>query len=171
MRIDPRRNSVKLASALGCALLAAAFGCGGGGGGGGGGGPDEPAECANVAGTWRVTETAYLDCDENLDPFVPESVSGSGTVEIEQDGCKVSYRVPQLDVERRGVVGLDFIEMSGPLARVEGVRVIDNVLDVQGAIDSEQPSSFDVTGSGRLTLAYEGERGSCTATSSATFRR
>lgn len=166
-----RYRVLEIKRILGCALLAAAIGCGGGGGDGDSDGPPEPAECLDVAGEWFVSESARLDCDDNLDPFVPGTVSGSGDVTIDQQGCRVSYRVPQLDVQRRGIVGPDFIELSGPLALVEGVRVIDNFLDVSGPIDPTDPSAFTVSGAGRLTLEFEGERGSCSVTSTATFRR
>lgn len=151
--------------------IAALIGCGGGGSDGGSGELEEPTECVDVSGTWFVSESVRLDCDDFLRPFAPGSASGSGSVAIQQDGCRVSYTVPDIGAQRRGVVGLDFLEMAGPIALIEGVEVLENRLSIEAELDAANPSSFTAFGSGRISVRFDGQTGSCSATSTATFRR
>ncbi len=162
---------VALRSFAAALCLVVPIGCGGGGSDDGAGELEEPAECVDVSGTWFVSESVRFDCDEFLDPFVPGSASGTGTIQLRQDGCRVAYSVPDLGVDRNGVVGVDFIEMSGPMALVQGVEVVDNRLTIEGELDESDLSSFSAFGSGRLSVRFDGQTGSCSATSTATFRR
>jgi hypothetical protein len=157
------------------ALALALFSTGCGGGGGNDGGGPLPTECIDVSGRWLVTETAQLDCSGFLEDFVPSTVSGSGTIEIEQDGCAIRYTMPQVGVERSGYVDGDFIHLSGPIAvipsGVPGLRVRANELTIEGVADPATPSQLQLSGTGTLSVTVEGEGSSCAASSTATFRR
>lgn len=151
--------------------VATLLGCGGGGDGGEG---PIPTECIDVAGRWTVEEFASLDCDGFLDAFVPGSVSGSGSIDVRQNGCALAYTVPGSDIERRGTIDGTFARLSGPIAAIpgiEGISIIENSLTIEGDLGEEDPSSFRLTGAGGLTAEFEGEESSCRVTSSAEFER
>jgi hypothetical protein len=155
--------------------IAALIGCGGGGGGGGDGndGP-VPTDCIDVAGVWTVDEFASLDCDGFLDSFLPGSISGSGSIDLRQNGCALAYTVPGSGIERRGTIDGSYVRLSGPIAVVpgiEGVRVAANSLTIEGDAGAEGSTSLRLTGAGTLTVQFEGEESSCQVSSAAEFDR
>jgi hypothetical protein len=154
-------------------MMATVVGCGRSGGDGGGLGPI-PTECIDISGSWTVTESASLTCGGFLDTFVPSSLSGSGAVDLRQDGCELAYSVPGSGLERRGTIDGSFVWLSGSIAAVpgiEGVRIIENVLTIEGEVDGDDPNSFVLNGYGGLSVEFEGETSSCTVSSTAEFSR
>jgi uncharacterized protein (TIGR03437 family) len=140
-----------------------------------------PKQCANIAGTWSVTETGKLTCTltkGGVSETGTESLRGSGSVLISQVGCEVSYTPPnltasvgQLNALRAGTIDGSNVKFSGLLAVSASAAYETNTLSATGSLSNgviNMTSSGTVTGSGYI----DGEvvRFSCTQASTGTMR-
>jgi len=128
-----------------------------------------PAGCANIAGTWALSEDADISCTMDGDTE-PLDASGSAVVTFVQQGCQVSYRVPGLDVERRGIVVGNRLRLSGPflVATESGVSIRDNVVTVEGTVQGRQ---MQLTGSAHGSGSSHGHPFTCDGSSTANAYR
>jgi hypothetical protein len=139
---------------------------------GGGGESDSAAtNCAKVSGSWTVTDSATIACSGSFGSGT-ETQTGTGTVQINQLGCSVSFFTPApANLSRRGTVTENTIQMSGPLAAGgAGVTFTQNEITFAGSIASDG-RTINLTGSGVISGTALGAPGSCTATSTETLTR
>jgi uncharacterized protein (TIGR03437 family) len=125
--------------------------------------------CADISGAWQVSETAKItitDTAAGVTESGSEDGKGSGTVNIIQDGCSVSYTPPgissltsgQLSAEqaaafrRTGTVSGNTVVFKGILALVDVVAA-----NVAGVVISENHAEFSGTLlNGTITLSGTG---------------
>jgi hypothetical protein len=100
-----------------------------------------------------------------------ETVSGTGTVAINQNGCNVSYVPPNINAPRVGKIEGNAISFSGSFVvpLVGGVNFSQNIVTLKGPIIDEQ--DFTLNGSGIATGTVEGVGFKCTEDSTAKFKR
>ncbi len=130
--------------------------------------------CVNIAGNWNFTDSGTLtcSCDDGYSESTP--IGGSGTIDIAQNGCSVSWSVSGNGTSylRSGTVSGNSIQVSGlfiiPL--VSGITINQNTYTATGTINPAVTNIF-MTGSGLATGSYEGTPCSCSGTDSATFTR
>ncbi len=127
-------------------------------------------EYIEIAGTWRVSESGTVTCvfDGKSET---ETISGTGTVVIEQNGRNVSYVPPSINAPRGGEIEGNTISFSGlfvvPL--VGGVNFSQNIVTIKGPIIDEE--EFTLYGSGIATGTFEGVGFTCTGNTTAKFKR
>jgi hypothetical protein len=130
---------------------------------------DEVGPCVDIAGVWNYSESGTVTCSadgesETIYPY------GSGTVTVIQDGCTVTYYVPNTTYSRSGTVVGNSIQVTGvfvvPLA--DGVSVTENAYTGSGTISSDE-RRINLSGSGYASGFYEGIYGECTGTSQVTL--
>jgi hypothetical protein len=101
-----------------------------------------------------------------------DSLSGSDSVTIEQDGCNVSYDryVPGYGTfTRTGTIDGNNIYFSGLfLLPISGCTATQNVVDIYGTVDGDQ---IDGTGTGIARGTCDGTSFSCTGESTMTGTR
>jgi hypothetical protein len=125
------------------------------------------SECPNIAGSWHFTNSGVVTCNGET-----EYPSGSGTINITQSGCNVSWTDPVYNQYRSGPVSGNTINVSGNFAvpLVEGVHFTQNTYSASGTI-SEDTKTINLNGKGSATGSYEGMNFSCKGTDTATFTR
>lgn len=127
------------------------------------------AACAQVAGTWAVTDTATVRCSGSFGSG-SDTITETGTISITQSGCNISFRSPA-NTLRTGTVSGNTIQFSGPLALSSpGVTFTENQISFSGTVASDG-RRIDLTGSGRAAGSIQGQPGSCTATSTERMTR
>lgn len=125
-----------------------------------------PPACANIAGKWNFSESATVNCCADGD-CETEDISGSGTITINQNGCNVSWKVPNWDANRAGSIKGNDIEVSGlfvvPLSEDVEVNFTRNTYTAKGTISG---NGINMNGSGIAegTICYEGDCYSFTCT-------
>lgn len=131
------------------------------------------AECPNIAGNWNFTDSGTVTCSGGGDTeTIP--ISGSGTANITQNGCNVSWPIPLngVNYSRSGTVSGNAIQVSGvfvvPL--VGEVNITQNTYSASGTI-SEDTRTMTLNGLGLASGSYEGIAFSCSGTDKATFTR
>jgi|Deesub1362B_J571_1020462.scaffolds.fasta_scaffold00011_185 hypothetical protein len=148
-------------------ILGILVSCGGGGGGSGSNIGGE--ECVNIAGEWDYYETLTYTCTY-AGETESETVSGSGTLTIYQDGCNVRWTVPGFDVDRTGTIEGDNIQVSGEfmVPLVGGINLTENIFTASGTISGDE---INMRGTGSAKGTYEGMSFSCTGTSTLALTR
>jgi hypothetical protein len=127
------------------------------------------AVCAQVAGTWTVTDTATVSCSGSFGSG-SDTVTETGTITIAQSGCDISFRSPA-NTQRTGTVTGNAIQFSGPMALSSpGVSFNENRISFSGTVSSDA-RRIDLTGTGRAAGSIQGSPGSCTATSTERLTR
>ena len=126
-------------------------------------------ECEDISGTWYVSETVKFTCTA-MGETESDTLTGSGSAYITQNGCSVSYSVPQFDVERTGSVKGNSVRFEGPFVvpLANDVNLSQNSATITGTISGNR---IDATGSGIAKGSYMGYSFSCQGTSQATFTR
>jgi hypothetical protein len=130
-------------------------------------------ECVNIAGNWNFTDSGTVTCTCGGETDT-ENISGSGTVNISQNGCNVSWSVPLngVNYSRSGTVSGNIIQVSGifvvPL--VGGVNITQNTYSASGTI-SEDTKTINLNGSGSASGSYEGIAFSCSGTDTVALTR
>jgi hypothetical protein len=126
-----------------------------------------PAGCADIAGLWTLTETVDGQCTAagETDPI---DQSGTGTVTFEQNGCAVSYTVPETSIVRSGTIVGNRMRLTGPFLEAvagSGASFSQNTVTIEGTVSGNQLSlSGDGVGGGTIN----GVPFSCTGSSTAT---
>ncbi|MDD5321200.1 MAG: hypothetical protein PHD43_11425 [Methylococcales bacterium] len=126
------------------------------------------AECINIAGRWSVSESGTGTCVyAGIIDSVP--LSGSGTVDILQNGCNISYVTPSFNVVRSGQITGNQINFSGaffvPLDA--GITIFQNSFTLTGTVNEEK--QFTLKGTGVAAGTAYGIPFSCTENSTAEF--
>lgn len=126
------------------------------------------AECTNIAGKWYVSESITYTCVLAGEDSFPDSDSGSGTVDMLQNGCNVSYVPPTINAPRSGQITGNQINLSGafvvPLD--PGVTLSQNNATLTGTVNEEQ---FTINGTGHAVGTAYGIPFSCSGNSIAKF--
>jgi hypothetical protein len=129
-----------------------------------------PTSCANVAGTRDAVEDVQVTC--TLAGQSPESdtVHGSGRTTITQNGCALSYVVPNSSITRTGVIDGQHVRFSGPfaLALSGDVQFSRNSVSIEGDLQGDR---IALQGSGTAEGTAQGSRFVCTGSTIATFSR
>jgi len=132
-----------------------------------------PPECANIAGTWSVSETATVRCCIGSE-CESETISGSDTVTMRQQGCRAGYEVclPGYGCyERSGTVTGNTVSLSGPFLIMDPAydcNIAQNILNLNGTLNGNRIS---FRGSGRTSGSCEGMTFSCTGETTAEFTK
>ena len=126
-------------------------------------------ECTDVSGDWDYYSSGKVRCSGGGETET-EKTSDSGTITIDQSGCKVSWEVSEYDVKRKGSVSGNKIKVSGKfaIALASGVKFTQNTYTARGTIDGDE---IVMNGSGRVAGTYQGISFSCTGKDKATFTR
>jgi hypothetical protein len=139
------------------------------GGGGEGSFTDSTGACAQVAGTWKVADSAHISCTGSFGSGSTDQ-SATGTISITQNGCEISFLSPS-NTLRTGTVTATTMQVSGPLALAsDGVTFTQNGIDFSGPV-SVDGSTVNLSGTGVASGTALGVPGSCTATSTETLTR
>jgi len=114
--------------------------------------PGMPPACADVSGTWHYTNTGSVTCTIAGESDT-ESISGSGSITIAQNGCSISWTVPSIQVSRTGSVTGSALEVSGQFAvpLVPGVTITSNSYTAGGTING---SRIELHGEGAASGTY-----------------
>jgi hypothetical protein len=126
-------------------------------------------ECADIAGNWNFSESGTVTCTIGGETET-ETVSGTGTYTIEQNGCNISWEVPGFDAPRTGTIEGKNIQVSGKFVVAEGASFTQNTLTAQGTL-SEDNNTINLNSSGIATGTIEGMSFSCTGTSTVVLTR
>lgn len=88
-------------------------------------------ECVNIDGKWRASESVTVTCEGDT-----ETISGSETVFIMQNGCDVSYPPPSIDAPRSGKIDGNNISLSGSFVvpLVGGVNFSKNIVTLEALL-------------------------------------
>jgi len=125
--------------------------------------------CPDISGSWFADECATITCSGAFGNGTDEQC-GSGYIYITQHGCNINFSSPA-NTSRKGTVKGNKIQFSGKLALSSpGVDFSENLITFSGTI-SPDLNSISVTGSGKVSGAYQGSSGSCSATSEETFTK
>ena len=128
-----------------------------------------PGGCANIAGTWTLTESVTGSCTAAGDSQ-PIDESGTGSITFVQNGCDVSYTVPGVNATRRGTIVGNRIRLVGPflVAADSSVSFSDNQAVVEGTVSD---GTLDLSGTGHATGQANGVLISCEGMSTASGSR
>jgi hypothetical protein len=129
-----------------------------------------PTVCANVAGTWNVTEDVTVTCTLAGQPAETDTVRGTGSTTITQNGCAISYVVPHVDITRTGTIDGQHVRCTGPFALgLSGeVQFSQNSMTMEGDL---QGDTLVLQGTGTASGTAQGSTFVCTGDSKATFTR
>ena len=129
-----------------------------------------PTVCANVAGTWNATEDVTVTCTLTGQPAETDTMRGSGRTTITQNGCAISYAVPNVDIIRTGTIDGQHVRFTGPFALgLSGdVRFSQNSVTIEGDL---QGNTISMQGTGTARSTAQGSTFVCTGNSKATFTR
>jgi hypothetical protein len=127
-------------------------------------------ECINIAGRWNYSENGTFTCQSEGEAFT-DPISDTGTIDILQDGCSISYTGPGPDaIKRAGQIRGNMATLSGVLTPpVSGITLSENSFTASGAVNT--PNQFTLSGTGRLEGADSGIPFSCTLNSIGKFTR
>jgi len=131
---------------------------------------NDETDCADIRGAWDFSEQVAVTCTVAGDQETA-TMSGSGTIDIEQDGCSFRFSAPEGPV-RNGEIDGTRIRMENPFILDVGVGIdfSENRAIAEGAL-SPDGNTISLTGTGTASGFIEGERFSCTGTSTAEFTR
>jgi hypothetical protein len=129
-----------------------------------------PTVCANVAGTWNVTEDITVTCTLAGQPAETDTIRGTGNTMITQNGCAISYVVPNVDIIRTGTIDGQHVRFTGPFALgLSGdVQFSQNSMTMEGDL---QGDTLVLQGAGTARGITQGSTFVCTGDSKATFSR
>jgi|GEM_PF-1964668 len=133
-------------------------------------GPDG-AQCVNIAGRWNYSENGTLTCEAQGEA-VTDPISDTGTVDIVQEGCNISYAGPGPGAVRRtGQIRNNMITLSGILVSSPGggVTLSENSFTATGAVNALD--QFTLSGTGVIRGTDSGIPFSCTLNSIGNFTR
>ena len=127
--------------------------------------------CMNIAGSWYASETVTLTCcvygDCETDTF-----SGTDTINIQQNGCNISYDVYLSGYgtfPRTGTINANKIQLSGLFAVLQpSCTATQNTIDMTGTVNGDQ---INLQGSGIIKGTCDGHSFSCTGGSTAILTR
>lgn len=127
-------------------------------------------ECINIAGRWNYSENGTVTCSSPRNA-VTELVSGTGTIDILQTGCNISYALPGPDqIKRTGQIKGNMITLSGVLIpAVSDITLSDNSFIATGAVNALD--QFTLIGTGQIKSTNSGIPFSCTFNSISDFTR
>lgn len=110
-------------------------------------------ECANIAGDWDTSETATVTC--TIDGVTEtETVSGTDTITIEQNGCNIHWEV--FGYDRTGAVEGTNLHVSGVFMFGEGdVSFTQNIWSAEGTIIGGDEIHLNASGSAAGTYCDE----------------
>lgn len=124
-----------------------------------------PGGCANIAGDWTLTEELNGECVIAGDD-IPLDQSGTATARFNQNGCDVSYRVPQLDLQRTGTIVGNRMRLSGPFLTVVDASVDVDFAENRAALEGTVTGNhMSLMGEGNARGNIEGEDLSCSGMS------
>jgi hypothetical protein len=128
-----------------------------------------PEVCANIAGMWDVIEEVTVTCTAEGESETA-SQRGAGRTTITQNGCAISYVVPNVEVTRTGVIDGDHVRFSGPfvIALFDDVNLSQNTVTIEGELVG---NTIALEGSGIAAGSVNGIAFDCTGDSTATFTR
>jgi hypothetical protein len=129
-----------------------------------------PTVCTNVGGMWDAVEDVHVTCTLAGQPSETDTLHGAGRVSITQNGCALSYVVPNSSITRTGVIDGQHVRFSGPfaLALSGDVQFSRNSVSIEGDL---QGSRMVLQGSGMAEGTAQGSSFVCTGKSTATFTR
>jgi len=125
--------------------------------------------CVDIAGIWNAVETATATCMV-LGQTETLTQSAMGQVDIKQDGCNISYTVPELDIPRVGTIDGDMVSYTGPLVVpfLDDVEFTKNNVSINGTVNGNR---IDLTGTGEASGTVDGLPFSCEGNSMSVFTR
>ncbi|MEE4377846.1 MAG: hypothetical protein V2J55_10100 [Candidatus Competibacteraceae bacterium] len=125
--------------------------------------------CVDIAGFWDVIETATADCMV-LGQSEKLTQSAMGQVDIKQDGCNISYTVPEVDIPRVGTIDGNNISYTGPLVIpfLDNVEFAENNVSINGMVNGNRIELF---GTGKASGTIDDLPFSCTGNSTSIFTR
>ncbi|MEF3076332.1 hypothetical protein V2P20_14980 [Methylobacter sp. Wu1] len=129
------------------------------------------AACINIAGRWNFSENGTFTCQaEGEQPFT-DPISDTGTFDILQNGCNISYTGPGPDpIKRTGQINGNMVTLSGVLVVPgSGVALSENSFTATGAVNA--PDEFTLSGTGQIRGTDSGVPFSCTLNSIGKFTR
>lgn len=130
-----------------------------------------PPPCTNIAGYWNASETVNFTCCL-AGECESDSISGTNTVLIHQNGCNISYNLDMGvygTVTRTGSIDGNKIHLSGIFVLLSpSCTPTQNRVDINGTVNGDQ---INLTGSGIAEGTCDGDSASCTGSSTATFTR
>jgi hypothetical protein len=124
-----------------------------------------PGGCVDVSGPWTISEDLDGECLVDGDD-IPLDQSATATVSFNQNGCEVSYRVPEVNVERRGSIVGNRLRLSGPFLTViddsADIDLDENRAYLEGTVTGNVMS---LMGEGSARGSIEGEALTCSGMS------
>jgi hypothetical protein len=93
-----------------------------------------------------------------------------GQVDIKQDGCNISYTVPEVDIPRVGTIDGNNISYTGPLVIpfLDNVEFAENNVSINGMVNGNRIELF---GTGKASGTIDDLPFSCTGNSTSIFTR
>ena len=93
-----------------------------------------PTVCSNIAGTWDATENVTVTCTLAGQPSETDTIRGTGSTTITQNGCAISYVVPNVDITRTGTIDGQHVQFTGrfALALSGDVQFSRNSVTIEG---------------------------------------
>ncbi|MBI5640082.1 MAG: CHRD domain-containing protein [Nitrospirae bacterium] len=129
--------------------------------------------CLNISGVWSFIDNGRVTCSGGGETDTAP-ISGSGAVNIAQNGCNVSWSVSLdgVNYSRAGSVSGNAIQVSGPfVVPLEGgVNITQNTYSASGTISADT-RKINLNGTGSATGSYEGVGFTCTGTDKVTLTR
>ena len=127
------------------------------------------SNCTDISGRWYFSDRGTIKCTyEGESESSP--IKGSGSVNITQKSCKVKWRDPKYDVNRKGSVKGSKIIVSGKfaIALTSKVKISQNSYVARGTIKGNK---IRLKGSGKVTGTYAGINFTCEGSDTAVFTR
>jgi hypothetical protein len=122
--------------------------------------------CTSIGGAWNTTEqgsaTYYIGTSNDGSESVPDPIGGTGTEQITQTGCSISY----LPIYESGLVGVNLTAselapmtrtgtVSGNSVTVSGLlAVVDTVAAFQAGVSVANVSANRMNASGQVSGNY-----------------
>ena len=121
--------------------------------------------CTDIDGDWEYSTRGTVKCSYEGQTD-KETVRNSGTVNIRQNGCKISWKVDSYT--RNGQLSGKTITVTGKfaVALVSGVKISQNTYTAKGTLKGNK---FTMSGSGKVTGSYQGVSFSCEGTDKTVF--
>ena len=123
------------------------------------------SSCSDIEGYWRYSTRGTIKCSAEGETD-KASLRDSGTVNIKQNGCEISWKVDSYT--RKGQVSGKTITVTGKfaVALVSGVKISQNTYTAKGTLKGNK---FTMSGSGKVTGSYQGVSFSCEGTDKTVF--
>jgi hypothetical protein len=126
--------------------------------------------CNDLEGYWNGSETLSLCCEYNGQSEC-DTIGGSATIFINQNGCNINWFISGTNIERSGTTWCNNLEVGGIFCNPEalpGATFTENYLSMYGTINGDV---ITLNGSGVCTGTYQGINFACHGTDHAVITR